>query len=286
MQMQMNVDNSPAQELAIQPAQQLTSTLFLDFGGSTDDGQQFVTSLLKCESLEDVAEWGKANTGSRDATDQALNAIEATSAGEYASKTAGSIGTVNFQLQRHEHEIMVNEHMGNENKIAIDQMREDIKTERGNVRACQKFVADFEKDLKTLQNNVETMQEEFKLFRRATEVHSEKVQKQFEVMNQENKIQSLVLQSLAKSVTGKDDEEMEQASFPKSTRSQNVTNKNLSGSTSCAWRQSSSELHVSPHCPSHLSNAQSMSGHPTKKTASVWGAQATGQGLRTVEMYR
>ncbi|KAK7707979.1 hypothetical protein SLS64_006801 [Diaporthe eres] len=206
VEMQMNIDNAAEQELAIQPANQLTSTLFLDFGGSTDDGQH------------------KENTGSWDATDQAFNAIEATSAGEYASKTAGSIGTVNFQLQRHEHEIMVNEHMGNENRIAIDQMREDIKTERGNVRACQKFVADFEKDLKTLQNNVETMQEEFKLFRRATEVHSEKVQKQFEVMNHENKIQSLVLQSIAKSVTGKDDEEMEQASFPKSTRSQNWIN--------------------------------------------------------------
>ncbi|KAI7783367.1 hypothetical protein LA080_011928 [Diaporthe eres] len=224
IEMQMNVDNAAEHDLAIQPAIQPTSTLFLDFGGSTDDGQQFVTSLLKCESLEAVAEWGKENTGSWDATDQALNAIEATSAGEYASKTAGSIGTVNFQLQRHEHEIMVNEHMGNENKIAIDQMREDIKTERGNVRACQKFVADFEKDLKTLQkdvktvqndfkalqNNVEAMQEEFSIFRRATEVHSENVQEQLEMMNQENKIQSLVLQSLAKSVTGKDDEETKQ----------------------------------------------------------------------------
>lgn len=235
--MQMNVDDAPAQEFAIQPANQPTSTLFLDFGGTTDDGHQYVTSLLKCKTLEGVAEWSEENTGSRDATDQALKAIQATSAGEYASKTAGSIGTVNFQLQRHEHEIMVNEHMGNENKIAIDQMREDIKTERGNLRACQKFVAGFEKDVKTIhkdfktvqndlkavQNNVEAIQEEFKFFRRATSVQSESVQAQFEMMNQEIKIQSLVLQSIAKSVTGKDDEEMKQVSFPKSTRPQNVT---------------------------------------------------------------
>lgn len=251
MQMQMNVDDAPVQELAIQPANQPTSTLFLDFGGTTDDGHQYVTSLLKCQTLQDVAEWSEENTGKRNATDQALKAIQATSAGEYASKTAGSIGTVNFQLQRHEHEIMVNEHMGNEHKIAIDQMREDIKTERGNLRACQQFVAGFEKDVKAIQkdfktiqkdlktaqndlkivqndfkavqNNVEAFQEEFKFFRRATEVQSESIQAQFGMMNQEIKIQSLVLQSIAKSVTGKDDEEMKQVSFPKSTRSQNVT---------------------------------------------------------------
>lgn len=170
MQMQMNVDNAPAQELAIQPVNLANSTLFLDFGGSTDEGRQYVTSLLKCESTEEVVNWGVKNTGARDAAVQALYAMEAGSAGEYISKTAGSIGTVSYQLQRHEHEISVNQHMGIENKVAIDEMQEDIKTERGTLRAYQKFVVDLDKDVKTIQKDVKTVQEGLRTLKNETEL--------------------------------------------------------------------------------------------------------------------
>lgn len=158
MQMQMNVDNPPVQELAVQPANLPTSTLFLDFGGVTDEGEQYVKSILKCENLEQLVKWAEDKTNAQDAADQALRAVEARSAGEYISKTAGSIGTVNYQLQRHEHEIGVNEYMGIENQAAICQIREDIKTERGNLRAYQKFTSGLDKDVKALQKDVKVLQ--------------------------------------------------------------------------------------------------------------------------------
>lgn len=251
MQMQMNIDNSPAQELIIQPANQPAPTLFLDFTGSTDDGQQYVTSILQCENPEDIVKWGVEHTGAHDATVQALSAMEATSAGEYVSKTVGSIGTVNHQLQRHEHEILVNEHLGTENKLAVDGIREDIKTERGNLRACQRFVADLDKDVKIIQmdaktvekdiknvqdnfktvqndvkivqNSFEAIQQELKSRQKETEV-LKMLQDQNEMLKQEVKIHGLILESILKKVSSGDDEEIQQVSFPNGTPSQHVAN--------------------------------------------------------------
>lgn len=297
MQMQMNVDNAPAQELAVQPVSLANSTLFLDFGGSTDEGRQYVTSLLKCESAEEVVNWGVKNTGARDAAVQALYAMKAGSAGEYISKTAGSIGTVSYQLQRHEHEISVNQHMGIENKVAIDEMQEDIKTERGTLRAYQKFVVDLDKDVKIIQKDFKTVQECLRSLKNETELSDvlgekkeeaqgrstmlqnnlKQLRDQNEMMKQEIKLQHLVLQNLVKMVTGKDDDEIDQVTFPKSTRPQNVA-KHVSVDQSAALGGNEALSFTCRHTFLGFQNAQSMSGHPMKNHLSVSRIHSAGEG--------
>lgn len=289
MQMQMNVDNVPAQELAVQPVNLTNSTLFLDFGGSTVDGHQYVTSLLKCESPEEVVNWGVKNTGARDAAVQALYAMEAGSAGEYISKTAGSIGTVSYQLQRHEHEISVNQHMGIENKVAIGEIQEDIKTERGTLRAYQKFVVDLETDVKTVQEGLQSLKNKTDL----SNVLGEKTEKvqgrstmlqdnledlrdQNEMMKREIKVQKLVLQNVVKMVTGKDDDEIDQVRSLKSTRPQNVANHG-SVDQSAALGCNEALSFTCRHNFLTFQNAQSMSDHPLKKHSYVWKINSAGE---------
>lgn len=303
MQMQMNIDNPPVQELAVQPANQPTSTLFLDFGGFNEDGKQYVTSLLKCESPEELVQWTENTTGTRDATSQALDAVEARSVGEYVSKTAGSIGTVNYQLQCHEHEISVNQYMSIENKNAIGEIRDDIKTERGNLRAHQRFLADLDKDIKTLQvdfkalqKDVKIIQEDMKSFKNKFEVSKvlgkkkEEIQDSStmpqdnlksledltEMMKQEMKIQHLVFQSIIKKVTGKDDDEIEQVWLPESTRSQNVA-KHVSVDQPAALGGNEALSFTCCHTVLTFQNAQSMFDHPTREFSSVWRAQFVGE---------
>lgn len=196
MQMDL-VDNSPAQDLPMQPANLTASpTLFLNFGGSSDNGQQYVTSLLECDSNEDVFKWGKENTGAQNATVQALNAIEAGSAGEYVSKTASSIGNVNYHLERHEHGIMVNEHREIKNDVAIGHMQEDIETERGNLRACQRFVVGHDEAIKRHDNDIKALQETVETLLKANEKLNEKngkLQDEIEKLQRQLSFQHLVI---------------------------------------------------------------------------------------------
>ncbi|KKY33393.1 hypothetical protein UCDDA912_g06616 [Diaporthe ampelina] len=203
----LNLDNVPVQELITQPFNQPISTLFLDVRGSTDDGQQY----------------GVEHIGAEDATVQALNAMEAGSAGEYISKTVGSIGTVNHQLWRHEHEILVNEHLGIENKVAVGEILEDIKTKRGNLWGCQKFVVGLDKDVKTIhldgcaknvQKDVKTVQNNFEAVQQELKTKIKMLQDQKEMVWQEIQVQRFLIQSTFKKTTGGDDDEIDQINQP------------------------------------------------------------------------
>lgn len=217
--------------------------MFLDSGGFTDDGKQYVTSLLKCESAEELVQWAENTTGVRDAAVQAIYAVDSRSAGEYMSKTAGSIGTVNYQLQCHAHEISANE-------AAIDEMRDDIKTERGNLRANQRFLVGLDKDVKALQKGFKTIQnatekpqetkeQQQQLDQKLQQLH-QKVQKEYEnlrekhdnlqekhevmqqemqqeheMVQQELQAQQLLIHHALKKITRGQDDEARQVSFPR-----------------------------------------------------------------------
>lgn len=212
--MQMNTEDTPAQDPVVQVvATKPTTTLHLDFGGVTDDGQQFVTSILQCGNPAEIAQWVEDNTGETDAHAQALVAIQANSTGEYASKTVGSIGTVNYQLQQHEHEIAVLMGQGIKNEKAVvdvaKDIREEIEAERGNVTFCRRTLVDFEKQLKgetkARQDEIKTLKDEIKTLRDANET-----------LQKEMKAQYLVMQNVVKKVTGEGDNEITQASPPRS----------------------------------------------------------------------
>ncbi|KAL1881763.1 hypothetical protein Daus18300_000816 [Diaporthe australafricana] len=187
-EMQMNTEVTPPQDPVVQVvANRPPTTLHLDFGGVTGDGQHFITSILQCGNPEEVAH-----------------------------KTVGSIGTVNIQLQRHEREIGALMDQGVKNERGLTQVAKEIRDEmaddKGNVVFCRRSIVEFKEGLEAAQKEIKTLKDANETLKDAIET----LKDANETLQKEMKAQYLVMQNVVKEVIGNKGVDITQASPPKS----------------------------------------------------------------------